>query len=245
VELSVSDTGSGIARQFLPHVFDCFRQADASTTRRHGGLGLGLAIVQQLATLHGGSVDAASEGPGRGARFAVRLPCAEALSARGAGPGERAAATAPASPDRAFCETDLHGLDLLVVDDQTDARELISQLLVECGATVRQAASAAEAIREFIAKAPDVLLSDIGMPERDGYELIREIRRLGPAEGGGVPALALTAFAGSEDAALAVAAGYQGHLAKPVQPHALVAAVASLAGRATIPAGAEPVATDG
>jgi len=233
VELAVSDTGSGIAAQFLPHVFDCFRQADASTTRRHGGLGLGLAIVRQLAILHGGSVDAASDGPGRGARFVVRLPCGGALPARSRAGGERVAATDAAAPDRAFSETDLRGLDLLVVDDQTDARELISQLLVECGASVRQAASATEAIREFIARTPDVLLSDIGMPESDGYELIREIRRLAPSEGGAVPALALTAFTGAEDAAQATAAGYQGHLPKPVQPHALVEAVARLAGRAS------------
>jgi signal transduction histidine kinase/CheY-like chemotaxis protein len=231
VELAVSDTGSGIARQFLPHVFDCFRQADASTTRRHGGLGLGLAIVRQLASLHGGSVTAASEGPGRGARFVVHLPCGGAQPARTGEHAARAALTHVATPDRAFCETDLSGLDLMVVDDQTDARELISQLLVECGAAVRQAASAAEAIREFIARTPDVLLSDIGMPERDGYELIREIRRLAPSEGGAVPALALTAFTAPEDAAQALAAGYQGHLPKPVQPHALVAAVARLAGR--------------
>jgi signal transduction histidine kinase/CheY-like chemotaxis protein len=231
VALAVADTGSGIARQFLPHVFDCFRQADASTTRRHGGLGLGLAIVKQLAALHGGSVEASSEGPGRGARFVVRLPRDDAPAARGTGRRATAPEAASAAPDRSFCETDLRGLDLLVVDDQTDARELISQLLVECGASVRQAGSAAEAIREFIAKAPDVLLSDIGMPERDGYELIREVRRLAPSEGGAVPALALTAFTGTDDASQALAAGYQNHLPKPVQPHALVAAVAALAGR--------------
>jgi signal transduction histidine kinase/ActR/RegA family two-component response regulator len=233
LELAVSDTGSGITSEFLPYVFECFRQADASTTRRHGGLGVGLAIVKQLATLHGGTVSASSAGAGQGARFVVRLPCdgvPRSLApppARGTGPG----APVPALPERDFCETDLRGLDLLVVDDQTDARELVAQLLVECGATVRQAASAAEALREVIARVPDVLLSDIGMPERDGYELIREIRRLAPAEGGALPALALTAFARPDDRALALDAGYQGHLVKPVQPHALVAAVARLAGR--------------
>jgi CheY-like chemotaxis protein/nitrogen-specific signal transduction histidine kinase len=229
-EITVTDTGIGIAPAFLPHVFDCFRQADASTTRRHGGLGLGLAIVRQLAILHGGSVCARSEGPGRGTRFIVRLPCGGArqrLELAG-----RAPAKARGADAGAFFETDLRGLDLLVVDDQTDARELISQLLIECGASVRQAASAAEALREVIAKAPDVLLSDIGMPEGDGYELIREIRRLAPSEGGSVPAIALTAFSRPEDRAQALGAGYQGHLAKPIQPDALVAAVAELTGRA-------------
>jgi signal transduction histidine kinase/ActR/RegA family two-component response regulator len=233
LELAVSDTGAGIAPEFLPHVFDCFRQADATTTRRHGGLGLGLAIVRQLATLHGGTVSAFSAGADRGTRFVVRLPREGAARSPAPPPvqGVAARAQAPASTAGAFCETDLHGLDLLVVDDQTDARELVAQLLVECGATVRQAASAAEALREVIARAPDVLLSDIGMPERDGYELIREIRRLAPAEGGEVPALALTAFARPDDRERALAAGYQGHLVKPVQPHALVGAVARLAGR--------------
>jgi PAS domain S-box-containing protein len=230
ISIAVSDTGPGIDTAFLPHLFENFRQADASTTRRHGGLGLGLAIVKQLAVLHGGTVSADSEGPGRGARFVVRLPRGDVTQARTE--GKPRAETRAGPQPAAFSDVDLRGLDVLVVDDQADARELVAQLLVECGAAVRQAASAAEAMREFVAQPPDVLLSDIGMPERDGYELIREIRRLPPDEGAQVPALALTAFARPEDRTLALQAGYQAHLAKPIQPHELAAAVARLAGRA-------------
>jgi PAS domain S-box-containing protein len=230
VSMTVIDTGPGIDPAFLPHVFEQFRQADASTTRRHGGLGLGLAIVKQLATLHGGTVSAHNEGPGRGARFVVHLPCGDMPRAQAS--ETRVPATRSDAPPDAFQVVDLGGLDLLVVDDQPDARELVAQLLVECGATVRQAESAAEAIREFAAQPPDVLLSDIGMPGRDGYELIREIRRLPAGEGAQVPALALTAFTRPHDRARALKAGYQAHLSKPIQPHDLVATVARLAGRA-------------
>jgi PAS domain S-box-containing protein len=227
IEIAVSDTGQGIDPAFLPDVFEHFRQGDGSTTRRHGGLGLGLAIVRQLATLHGGTVSAHSAGLGHGARFVVRLPCGDA---RETGPGHRRRpVTRPCPQPGTFDDTDLRGVDVLVVDDQADARELVAQLLVECGATVRQSASAAEAMREFIAHPPDVLLSDIGMPERDGYELIREIRRLQPDEGAQVPAIAVTAFAQPSDRALALEAGYQGYLSKPVQPHELVEAVAQVA----------------
>ena len=227
VELAVTDTGSGIEPKFLPHVFDHFRQADSSITRRHGGLGLGLAIVRQLVALHGGAVSARSAGAGQGASFVVRLP-------HGRGTALPLAVATPAeSPARAgaFSDVDLHGLHLLVVDDDTDARELIAQLLVECGADVRQAASAADALHEFERETPDVLLSDIGMPERDGYELIRDIRGLDAAHGGNVPAVALTAFTRSEDRARAILAGYQAHIGKPIQPNELVATVAGLAER--------------
>ncbi len=231
VELSISDTGSGIDPEFLPHVFDRFRQADASTTRRHGGLGLGLAVVKQLVALHGGAVSARSDGAGQGACFIVRLPCSA-----GAVPGSEACATAASVPDaRPFCDVDLHGLRLLVVDDETDARELIAQLLVECGAEVRQAGNAVEAMREFERAPPDVLLSDIGMPERDGYELIRDIRAFDAAHGGDVPAVALTAFARSEDRTQAMLAGYQAHIAKPIQATELVTTVATLARRRGAP----------
>jgi CheY-like chemotaxis protein len=229
ISIAVTDTGPGIDPTFLPHVFENFRQADASTTRRHGGLGLGLAIVKQLATLHGGTVSAHSEGAGRGARFVLHLPCGDVPRARRS--ESRHAATRPDAPTDAFSDVDLRGLDLLVVDDQPDARELVAQLLLECGATVRQAESAAEAMREFAAQPPDVLLSDIGMPGRDGFELIREIRRLPADEGAQVPALALTAFTRPHDRARALQAGYQAHLSKPIQPRELVATVARLAGR--------------
>ena len=226
VELVVTDTGSGIEPRFLPHVFDHFRQADSSITRRHGGLGLGLAIVRQLVVLHGGAVSARSAGVGEGAAFVVRLPGGGAAAAPLPSAGARAAA-----PVDAFSEVDLRGLHLLVVDDDTDARELIAQLLVECGADVRQAGSAAAALHEFERETPDVLLSDIGMPERDGYQLIRDIRGFDAAHGGNVPAVALTAFARSEDRTRAMLAGYQAHVAKPIQPAELVSTVADLVQR--------------
>jgi PAS domain S-box-containing protein len=229
VELAVDDTGVGIDPQFVPHVFDQFRQADSSITRRHGGLGLGLAIVKQLVAMHGGAVSARSAGAGRGARFVVCLPCGN--KATNADDGEAAVAVeAPA----AFADVDLHGLHLLVVDDDTDARELIAQVLVECGAQVRQAANAVDALSEFERERPDVLLSDIGMPERDGYELIRDIRNLDAAHGGDVPAVAITAFARSEDRAQAMLAGYQAHVAKPIRPGELVMTVAGLAQRRSV-----------
>lgn len=224
VELTVSDTGAGIDPKFLTHVFDHFRQADSSITRRHGGLGVGLAIVKQLVSLHGGTVDARSAGVGQGASFVIRLPCAAGVATPLSTETETAATDAGGS----FSDVDLRGLHLLVVDDDTDARELIVQLLVECGADVRQAGSAVEALRAFESETPDVLLSDIGMPERDGYELIRDIRGLDAAHGGNVPAVALTAFARAEDRQRAMRAGFQAHVAKPIQPTELVAAVASL-----------------
>jgi PAS domain S-box-containing protein len=226
VELSVSDTGLGIEPEFVSHVFDQFRQADSSTTRRHGGLGLGLALVKQLVGMHGGAVSARSAGIGQGARFIVRLPCGGAAASSDAAPAAVAAAASGA-----FSDVDLHGLHLLVVDDDADARELIAQLLVECGADVRQAANAADALHEFQRDTPDVLLSDIGMPERDGYELIRDIRSFDAAHGGNVPAVALTAFTRSEDRAQAILAGYQAHITKPIQPNELVTTVAELAER--------------
>jgi len=229
VEIAVSDTGSGIAPDFLPHVFDRFRQADQKTTRQHGGLGLGLAIVRHLVELHGGSVRAESEGEGHGSTFKVLLPVAPINPAE---PAE--ARVHPAARDilPAFdCPDRLDGLRVLVVDDEPDTREMLKAGLGQCGAVVTTAGSAAEAIGEIQGAPPDVLVSDIGMPEEDGYDLIRKVRAL-PAEGGGrVPAIALTAYARAEDRLQALRAGYQMHVPKPVELAELAAVVASIARR--------------
>jgi PAS domain S-box-containing protein len=191
-EIAVVDSGVGIAPDFMPHVFERFRQADSSTTRKHGGLGLGLAIVKQLTELHGGTVRAESDGEGQGATFVVRLPLAPA----GAQDRRAPAADAPRFDGGAFR---LERLRVLVVDDEPDARELVAQLLVDCGAQPLLADSAAQAWALVSAERPDVIVSDIGMPGRDGYQLIRAVRALPVEQGGATPAIALTAFARSED----------------------------------------------
>lgn len=222
VVLTVSDTGQGIAPEFLPQVFERFRQQDSTTTRRHGGLGIGLAIVRQLVQLHGGTVQAHSDGAGQGASFAVMLPAlADAVEAAEV-PAMRPAA-AGLAPSR------LQGLQVLLIDDEADVRAVTAQVLQGAGAQVRTAASAAEGMRLLQEARPAVLLSDIGMPTQDGYEFIRQVRSLPPEAGGGVPAAAFTAFAGREDSDRAIHAGYQLHLAKPLAPEALIAAVARLA----------------
>ena len=226
LEISVSDTGQGISAQFLPYVFDRFRQADASTTRRHGGLGLGLSIVKQLVELHGGSVRAKSPGEGQGATFIVALPITVAQSDRSEDRQHPTAARWDAMSDHdAPALTDLR---ILVVDDDRDARELIRRILGERGARVVVAASAAEAFELVRNSRPNLLLSDIGMPEEDGYDLIRKIRALPPDEGGSTPAVALTAFARSEDRRRVFLAGYQMHVAKPVEPGELIAVCAAM-----------------
>jgi PAS domain S-box-containing protein len=222
VEISVSDTGAGIKPEFLPHVFDRFRQADGATTRRHGGLGLGLSIVRHLVELQGGSVSAHSEGEGRGATFVVRLPLA----------GVRRGAAEARDHDSAALPR-LDGVRVLVVDDEPEARDLLRAIISRCGAEVTEAGSAAEAL-ELVGRArPDVIVSDIGMPDEDGYILARRLRALPVGEGGATPAVALTAYTRAEDRASAIVAGYQMHVAKPVEAGELMAALATLSGRSS------------
>jgi CheY-like chemotaxis protein len=233
IEISVTDTGIGIAPEFLPHVFERFRQADASSTRPSGGLGLGLAIVKQLVELHGGSVRAASPGPDGGATFTVELPL---MAVQREQPGARLHPAAHGIAALEFKRLDLAGIKVLVVDDEADARDLIARVLAECRAEVFTAGTADEALAAIERVRPHVLVSDIGMPNVDGYQLLRLVRELGLARGGGVPAIALTAFARSEDRTRALHAGFVVHVSKPVEPAELMAAVASVVGRTGDPA---------
>lgn len=215
-QLVVSDSGKGIQPTFLPHVFDYFRQEDGATTRKFGGLGLGLAIVHHLVDLHGGTIVADSAGEGQGATFTLRLPQLPAAAQTSLSQG----ATQPVSA--------LTGLRLLVVDDDTDTRELVTFLLQQAGAAVTAVASAAEALQVFDQVHPELLLSDIGMPEIDGYELIQQVRSRPPEQGGQVPAIALSAYASELDQQQALKLGFQQHLSKPIEPDALIAAIAAL-----------------
>ena len=225
VRVSVSDNGQGIKPDFLPHVFDRFRQADGTTTRAHGGLGLGLAIVRHLVEAHGGTVTAESEGPGQGAVFVFSLPLPAVREEKVVAPGDRLLELRP----RNGAVASLRGLRVLVVDDDTDARQMISAVLTRSGAEVRACCSAGEALTALPQWRPDVLMSDIGMPFEDGYDLIHKVRALTAEHGGRVPAAALTAYAREEDRQRAIAEGYQLHVAKPASSQDLVAAVASLA----------------
>jgi signal transduction histidine kinase/ActR/RegA family two-component response regulator len=221
VEISVSDSGQGIDPKFLPFVFDRFRQADASTTRRHGGLGLGLSIVKSLVELHQGTVEAYSDGEGKGATFIVRLPLADSAQA----------ITEAPSHLPAHDSSSLAGLHVLLVDDEPDARSLARRVLEERGAEVLAVASAVEAL-EAVDRHDElnVVVSDIGMPEHDGYELITRVRAK-PGNAGRIPAVALTALARDEDRKRTLLAGYQVHMSKPVDPAELVTVIAMLAGR--------------
>jgi signal transduction histidine kinase len=222
VEISIMDSGQGIKPEFLPLVFDRFRQEDGSISRRHGGLGLGLAIVRHLVELHAGSVDAQSAGEGKGAKFIVRLPAREAsLLPR--------ATEAPAGG--IVSAAMLMGVRLLVVDDDPGARELISGMLEGFGAQVSVAESGQAALSLLFAQRPDVLIADLGMPGMDGYALIEQVRALDPDFGGLTPAVAVTAYASPQDRLRALQAGYQNHVAKPVEAEELAIVIASLAGR--------------
>jgi signal transduction histidine kinase/CheY-like chemotaxis protein len=225
-QISIRDTGIGISSNALPEVFDRFRQVDTSSTRKYGGLGLGLAIVRNLVELHGGKVDAESAGEGRGATFVIRLPLLSSSTYFPTSPSVDARA-------RSAEMEDLCGVRVLVVDDDQDARESMTTLLTICGATVTTAASTSEALEVFEGggKQPDVLVSDIGMPDLDGYAFLRRIRAQSSCDGALIPAVAVTAYAGPLDRQLALAAGYRLHLSKPVSQEELVAAVAELAGR--------------
>jgi signal transduction histidine kinase/CheY-like chemotaxis protein len=219
VEVVVIDNGVGIDADFLPHLFDRFRQPEGPTTRRHRGLGLGLSIVKDLAELHGGTVRATSAGKGQGATFTVRLPSAVGDA--------HATGAATAFPWMAL---DLQGVRVLAVDDERDAREIMRRFLMQSKAEVLLAASADEALHIATEKAPDIMVSDIGMPGKDGFELIREVRSLGGGIGK-LPAIAVTAFARTEDRTKAMLAGYQVHISKPVEAQELLAAVANLTNR--------------
>jgi CheY-like chemotaxis protein len=218
--MRVSDTGQGVDAGFLPHIFEAFRQADGSTTRRHGGLGLGLAIVKQLVQAHGGTIQIASDGLGKGATFTVRFPVRSVPSLSGADAGA----------ERAVEQVRLTGLRVLVVDDEEDAHTLLQRALEDRGATVAVAASSEQALDVIERCRPDVIVSDIAMPGMDGYSLIQSIRTLPPERGGRTPAIALTAYAGAEDSHRAFSAGFQRHLAKPVELGRLVMLIANLGG---------------
>ncbi|BAZ20522.1 multi-sensor hybrid histidine kinase [Kalymmatonema gypsitolerans NIES-4073] len=226
VEITVTDTGKGISREFVPYVFERFRQADSSTTRTYSGLGLGLAIVRHLVELHGGTVHAESQGEGKGATFKVRLPLVKESRTR-----EQQAKKENMAPVLLCTSTPLpilDGLQILVVDDEADTREFLVAAVEMCGAEVIAVSSAIEAIEVISQHRFDVLVSDVGMPEEDGYSLIRKVRKLPKEQGGDIPAVALTAYAREEDRMRSLSQGFQMHLSKPVEPDKLATMIASL-----------------
>jgi CheY-like chemotaxis protein len=230
VEIVVSDTGVGISPEFLPHIFERFRQEDSGSTREHGGIGLGLAIVRHLVELHGGTIHAASDGRDHGSTFRVRLPV---MIVHQDTTHERRIHPAAASAETETPLPDLHGLSVLAVDDDADARSLVSETLETRGARVVAVASVDEALHVLEKHRPDVLLADIGMAHKDGFALIKRIRQSDDHRLRDVPAAALTAYARAEDRMKALQSGFQIHLAKPVDPAELIVAVASLAKRAS------------
>jgi signal transduction histidine kinase/CheY-like chemotaxis protein len=226
VTILVRDTGQGITPDMLPHVFERFRQADSSSTRTHGGLGLGLALVKHLVELHGGDVVAASDGDGQGASFTVTLPVAAAAPRVDAASAPRAVTSAPSSVEDVVR---LDGVRVLVVDDDAESLALVEAMLARAGAAVRTSRSAREAMEHLRAWSPSVLVSDIGVPEEDGYSLIRRVRALAPGEGGGTPAIAMTGYGRPQDRQQAIAAGFNVYVPKPVDPVELTGLIASLA----------------
>jgi CheY-like chemotaxis protein/two-component sensor histidine kinase len=226
--LRVSDTGDGISAEFLPYVFDRFRQAEGSISRKQGGLGLGLAVARHLVELHGGTITAESEGLGQGSVFSVDLPMTQ----------ER---RDPARAEERRREVDrrrtrkgvvrLDGVHVLLVEDDDDSRKLLGTMLRRYGARVTSTKSAAEALEVFEGELPDVMISDIGMPDQDGYELIRKLRTLPVEKGGATPAIALTGYASRKDRERALSSGYQQHMAKPIEQVDMIRAIAALIGR--------------
>jgi PAS domain S-box-containing protein len=227
VEIAVTDTGKGMLPQFLPYVFERFRQADMGIARSYGGLGLGLAITRHLVELHGGSIEATSPGEGLGSTFVFRIPLANSRSATG-----ETTNRPPAMADNALpCPTELRGLRVLIVEDEQDARDLMASILEGCGALVTAATTAAEAIELIRQEPPDIMVSDVGMPGESGYDLIRKVRLLPPDHGGRTPAVALTAYARMEDRTRALMMGFDMHVPKPIEPSELLVVIAHLASR--------------
>jgi CheY-like chemotaxis protein len=226
VEITVQDTGHGITKEFLPYVFDRFRQADSSTTRQHGGLGLGLAIARHLVEIHGGTIKAESAGPGQGATFSIHLPLIE--------PGRiHLAPDGDAAKDSTASRESLNGLHVLIVDDDEDTLELMATALTSRQAIVTAVSSANEALNAFKTNRPDVVVTDIAMPEEDGYGLIAGLRALEQNGSDQTPAIAITAYAKEEDRLRALSSGFQLYLAKPIEITDLVSAVARAARRET------------
>jgi CheY-like chemotaxis protein len=228
VRLVVEDTGEGIPADMVPHVFERFRQGDSSNTRSHGGLGLGLAVARHLVELHGGTVEARSDGEGQGATFTVALPVVDPAHLS---PADPAATVSMPTTSLMADAPDLHGVRVLVVDDGEDVREVVSAILALCGAEVRAVGTAGEALRALTEFSPHVLVSELEMRGETGFSLIQKVRALPEDRGGQVPAAALSAYSRTDDRVQALLAGFQIHVPKPVQPTELVAVVASLAAR--------------
>lgn len=232
VEVAVEDSGIGIDAPFLPHVFDRFRQADASATRPHGGLGLGLAIVKNLVELHGGEIVASSPGVGQGSRFVVKLPLmtppASSVEGRGYNPSQPTTA-APAA--HGIAPQVLSGLSIAIVDDDQDSRDVLEKTLTKAGATVTALASVDETLSHLKSNRPDILVSDIAMPERSGYTLLQTLRAMPAEKGGTIPAVALSAYTRPEDKARALKAGFQACLSKPLNAEELVQCVVQMTRR--------------
>jgi CheY-like chemotaxis protein len=213
VRLAVADTGEGIEPEFLPHVFDRFRQADSTSSRKHGGLGIGLTIVKHIISLHRGTVRADSPGKGQGATFTTTLPLSVV---------QQGVAKPATRPTHRGHLPSLKDICVLVVDDEPDAREVVGQILSRYHAAVTIAGSVNEAMEQFTARRPHVIVTDLAMPDQDGFALLRMIRQLPPDQGGAIPLIALTAYARSEDKARTSEAGFQSHLSKPIDPDELV-----------------------